>query len=542
MKIRVAIAGDLPESSQLFGRVDLIFGEIRGYMTRRSDDAVIQLVSNASYTGKGWFAWNHTHSFPVLAFDPQDAAVASRRFYCEGMCNVSDVAVVAWNEDPQELSGSVWEFIQTAYDRGMPCIWISTNTSNVYCLWSSFYEEYSSRYLEEMLTPLPDQEMRATSFSEPVGPLHARWMQRRSRFLKKYKASNAIHEATDDVLITDATIDEQEVTEDEDIRRILLEKFNEFDESAIEFNSRFQARLYQRSVLPFVTTLFLALGFYAESILGKPLSGSFPSITLIAAFLAGVGFLVHACLNLYVYRLSRREKTLEEQKSFISNRYTAEVLRVMLHFMPYGIFLNIRSLCSENAELKTQLMHIVDAEDDVHLNTKEHVARYALRQARGLLKDQLSYHEASALRYEAIVKRLEMWGRTILYVGFVMVLVRGLMQFLLILFPVSSPDGGMDLNGWLRSFLNMLALVLPAWASYFTAKLTLNNFKFNYNNHVQMCSRIQTLMNNLDRLLKQSTVSVEMASKFSEEVAQTLINQDTSEWARQYLNSTIKPM
>jgi hypothetical protein len=42
------------------------------------------------------------------------------------MCSRADIAIAVWNEDPSELAGATWEFFKDAYERKLPCIWISS--------------------------------------------------------------------------------------------------------------------------------------------------------------------------------------------------------------------------------------------------------------------------------------------------------------------------------------------------------------------------------------------------------------------------------
>ena len=329
----------------------------------------------------------------------------------------------------------------------------------------------------------------------------------------------------------------------EAVRRELLDRFKAFDSAAIKYNGRFQAMLYQRSVLPFITTIFLAVGFYAETLVGKTLSPVLGAawITTFAAILAGIGFLIHACLNLYVYRLSKSRQVSEWQECFIKNRYTAEVLRIMIHLLPYGVHPDLRRICSSEKALCAKLMHFDDEIELQQVKTSRETVRDMMQHLRELILDQLSYHEASQKRYESVITHLKKWGQVILYIGFVMVLIRGLLQYILVLYPIST-ESIFDLNSITRSFLNMMALVLPAWAGYFSTKAQINNFNYNYNNHTQMKNRLQKVLKRVERILEQEHISVEASNKISEELAEILIHEDIAAWEHQYMNSSIKPL
>lgn len=542
MKIRVAIAGEIPDNKQLVGKIDLLFGEIKGHMTRTAGDAQINLLTCGMYTGENWKAWNSAHGFEELRFDPEGSENSSdRNMFGSGMCNASDIVVVVWNEDPREMGGAPWEMIRMAYDRKVPCVWLSSATGNIYCLWEAYYEKYSAKYLDEFLEPLPETPLAAAESKDPVSRIHTAWIKRRHRFLAKHNADNAVHDSVHDRLLDPQYPLETEYKDREPVRKVLLEKFGEFNETAIEYNVRYQSRLYQRSVLPIIATIFLAIGFYAETLIGETFHTVLPPITQIASIIAGLGFLIHACINLYAYKLSGSSIVAAQQKKFTVNRYTAEMLRVMVHFLPYGTFIDLRKLCAYDRKLFVKFLHIADDEEKPYVNNDTATTGHVLAHMKEMLSDQLEYHKASEARYRSIVEKLEKWGKIIFYIGFFMVLCRGLMQFALVLFPLGKL-GEIDINKILKSLMNMLALMLPAWAGYFSTKLALNNFRYNYNNHSRMEKNIEKLIQKTDRLLGQENLSVEIADKLAEESAETLVSEDTAEWTRQYLNSGIKPL
>lgn len=535
----------MPQDPETHATINHLFSDVKKHMERKERTDTIQLLVSHYYANEGWRSWNEGNGFTVLPFESKEggASTLPKRYFLEGMLNVADIAIVAWNEGLAEMNGATWEAIETAYERRVPCVWVSTKTGEAYCLWSSYYEPYRLEYLNEFVEPLPAQEFKASFNDEPVGLGLGFWMRLRDHFLAKYQASAKTFEPEQDTVLDGIDEGEANAAQDKDICNFLSQKFDEFDNSAIALNSRFQARLYQRSVLPLITTTFLAFGFYAETLIGKCFNIKCFNIMDAAIIIAGVGFLVHGLLNLYVYRLSKSEELLRQQRDFTNDRLTAEIIRVMLHFMPYGVFIDLRKLCANRRDLFAQLMHLADNEDNVPINTSNGVSKYVLKQAQGMLKDQYAYHTKSVDRYKSIVLKLEKMGKIAFYIGFSFVLVRAVMQFSLVFVPAEGLLEG-DNKGILKSALNMFALMLPAWASYYSTKVAMNNFKYNYNNHLQMTKVIKVLGTNIDRLLKQSgsSSSVEMTSNIAEDIAEALIEKDTNNWAQQYMNSTIRPL
>lgn len=560
MKVRIAMAGYLPSDQHLFGQIDLLLGQLTGYLYKYNANADIQMLMSPSYMGGEWNNWNQAHGFPVCAYLMQDESVAVeegtqiirmdtslRNLLGEAMCDKADAMVIVWNEDVTELSGAAWELIRIAYDRKAPCIWISTKSKNIYCLWESYYRQYSPQYLEAFCEPLPDGELQPGSVEEPKGKMLSFWEKRRMNYLKKYKADTTVHPSEEDWLMRQDFAMERENAEGENIRQILLKKFEQFDKAAVKWNGRFQSMLYERSILPFITTIFLAIGFYAETLIGKTLPGILPDfvdgiVVSFAGILAGIGFLVHGFMNFYVYRLSKSKRIGQWQKEFLYDRYVAEMLRVLIHFLPYGVELNFRKLCAREPKTYMFLKHLTDDVQPKELNLNRGRIHCLLRHAEEMLQEQMAYHEASIKRYENIVKSLEKWGKLIFYIGFVVVLGRGGLQFVLALFPISAGDGGLDWNSIVRSFLNMSALLLPAWSGYFFTKMQQNNFRYNLDNHQNMLVRLGSMHKRIINAMEQDDISMEVINVMIEELAEVMLVEDTLGWQQQYMSSTVKPL
>ncbi|MCH5251942.1 MAG: hypothetical protein J1F22_03110 [Lachnospiraceae bacterium] len=558
MRLRIALAGELPENSHLFGKIDLLVGQISGYFCKDDADADVRVLVSPPYTGRAWMKWNETHKFPLCTYNTRDSFdedilcvqtirkdTSLRNLLGEAMCDKADALIVVWNEDVTELSGATWELMRIAYDRKAPCIWVSTKSQQIYCLWESYYKKYSPQYLSAMSEPLQREELKPVNLEEKKGRLMLFWEKCRRNYLKKHKADTAIYPSEDDYLLKQDFSMEEEVSGGETVRQVLLDKFHQFDGAAIDLNSRFQTMLYQRSVLPFIATIFLAIGFYVETLLGKTISGIAPGTesvaTLLAGLLAGTGFLIHGCLNLYVYHISRSASVYRWQKEFVYDRYVAEILRLLIHFLPYGVELNLRKLCDKDRKMYMMIKHLTDDAEPAQYNIDHKTVLTILQHMKEMLGDQLSYHEFSRNRYKTIVHSLEKWGRRIFFFGFAMVLGRGALQFMLALFPIQEMNG-MDMNGIVRSFLNMLALLLPAWAGYFTTKEQQNNFRYNLNNHENMLSRLHTMRERVVHALNQEQIPMEVFDILIEDFAEIMLVEDTIGWQQQYMNSSVKPL
>ena len=576
MKMRIALVGELPVDQHLFGKIDLLVGQVSGYLCKDDANADMQMIVSPSYTGKSWVEWNKTHKFPLCMFQMRDSAAdmalceqtirkdtSLRNLLGEAICDKADALIVVWNEDVMELSGATWEIMRIAYDRKAPCIWISTKSQQVYCLWESYYKEYTPQYLSAMSEPLQSEELRPAVLEDKKGRLIAFWEKCRTRYLKKHKADTAIYPSEEDYLLKRDFKMEAESSAGEAVRQILVDKFEQFDAAAIKLNSRFQTMLYQRSILPFIATIFLAVGFYVETLLGSTISAFVPGkeeifcvycensyttvsglasvVILLAGLLAGIGFLIHGCLNFYAYRMSRSASIYRWQRDFVHNRYVAEILRVLIHFAPYGVQLNLRKLCDKDRKMYMTIKHLSDDVEPAELNLDRKSVLLILQHMREMLGDQLTYHESSRNRYKSIVEDLEKWGGRIFYLGFGMVLIRGVLQFILSLFHLDKIYG-MDMNSIVRSFLNMLALLLPAWAGYFSTKAQQNNYSYNLKNHENMIIKLNAMRERVTHALEQEELPMEMFDILIQEFAEIMLVDDTIGWQSQYMNLSVKPL
>ena len=577
MKVRIALAGELPKDQQMFGKIDLLLGQLSGYLCKDEAKTDIQLLVSPSYTGSAWMTWNEAHQFALCTcYMKSDVEMAEeteqtmtidtslRNLLGETMCDRADALLIVWNENVTEFLGATWELMRIAYERKAPCIWISTKTQQVYCLWESYYKKYSPNCLRAMSAALPGGEFKPVPPDEDKGRLLSFWKRRRAAYLRKYKADRTVHPHEEDKLMKPDFEMEEEASGGNEVRRILLHKFEQFDAVAIELNSRFQAMMYQRSILPFVASIALAVGFYTETLLVKPLSALFPgvelTVTVLAAFLAGAGFLMHGYLNIYVYWLSKSKRVERWQREFVNNRYIAELLRVLIHFAPYGVVLDMRKLCAGDREIYMRIRHLTDDAEPRRQKLDRRNVHYVLQHVKEMLEDQMAYHEASIGRYKNIVGSLEKSGQIIFYIGLFLAVGREFLQFLMALKPIANSvmpaDAlfsqavleGFSLIDWdgavsvVRAFLNMLALLLPAWAGYFTTKVQQNNFRYNLNNHQHMLPRLRAMHERVENAMKQEDIPIEVFNILIEELAEIMLIEDTISWQQHYRNSAIKPL
>ena len=557
MKIRIALAGELCAEKKILSKIDILLGQITGYLCKDISDARTEMLVAPSYTGAEWSAWIESHDFSICSLNMKNDQsygtecnssisldTSIRTLIGEAMCNRADVIVAVWNEDVSELSGATWELLHMAYERNVPCIWLSSKSLDTYCLKETYYSEYSPKYLEDVMLPLSDVQLEPSPISAEKGMVKF-WKRLRSRYFDKKKVNINAFPSVSDYMMKDGFKFESKTIADVNIYQHMLGLFNKFDREAIEYNGRFQALIYARSILPLITTAFLAIGFYAETLVGKTWSWLSPEMSVFASnfalILAGAGFLVHGILNLYVYRLSVSKKVEDWKSNFINSRFTAEVLRVLTHLAPYGFNINLREICADNKKLLNYVSHINDSFEEKDYRIDSNTVNILLKHLDEMIEDQLAYHKKSLEIYETIVKSLVKWSKAVSYIAFAVVLIRALLQFVLALNPMSVWNG-LDINSWIRSFANCAALLLPAWAGYFSTKTMQNNFNYNLVNHKNMAEKLTVMKNKLENSMNKESIQIEIVSSLVDEIVEIMILEDSSEWKNQYMNTTIKPL
>lgn len=551
MTFQMAITGILPEDPKFSRQIDELIGQLKAYLYEQRPDMELQLLVSPSYTGGHWLEHMAPTDYRQCGYALQgDADRLSgcahvirvdsplRGVIGEALCNRADLLLMVWNEDVLEFQGASWELIQMAYQHKTPCLWVSSRTGRLYWLQNAYYEAYSPERLRQLCRLFCQEGIESAGGGEKNIPLLSLGAALRRRYLKKHNASDLSGETASDHLLEDSFDMEKEHPEGVGIWKNILSQFRRFDQTAIEFNGKYQAVIYWRAILPLVTSVFIAIGFYAETLLGAL---GLPQTLLMVV--AGVGFLIHGLLNLYVYVLSQSATIRQWHRAFVESRYIAEILRVLLHFSPFGVNVNLRKLCGGHQGTYVTVRRILEQEAPPVQRVDRRSVAVMLAHARELVAEQIAYHTASARRYSKIVEQLDRWSRIAFSIGFVVTLLRALLQFSLIFFSPQGSVNGIAMSSLIRSGANMLALMLPAWASYFASKASLCNFRYNYENHSRMTNLLAGVRDRLTALEStQQEVPIEALNMLAEEIAEIMLIEDAAPWRDQYMGATVKHM
>jgi len=380
--------------------------------------------------------------------------------------------------------------------------------------------DYLSTYLDKLY---PEQTKKELPGRVKPFFLSQLWHTCYQHFIKKYSA-NVVYEKSPDETFTGQ-------------RKKIEDEFRRFDEEANSIAKQYREAIYFRSILPFLSTIFLAVGFYIETLLGWVLKTG-ANTSNIWMFVAGGGFLINALISAYAYLMKQSKAVSYSQSGFIHARYVAEFLRVAKQFCPNGVpispyFVNDRMLMANARDI---LRDHAPESYTIGSNTSKQIVKSTLDWIDG----QIAYHQRTRLRFEKIVKRLSKFRESVFWVGFALVILRGLIQFAMPFVRDGITNAyGSTLAGNICTFANMLALLVPTWALYFSTKLSLNNFEGLYEHSEKAISELRQLRQNVEYLDTDQIVPYEALMALSEDVLSTQIS-EVNDWYAQTKAKTVE--
>ena len=540
---RIAMAGVCPANTQFQQTLRDLLTQIIRSVQASHKNADIFFVESPYYTDPSMLELISETGFPVKSItSPALDIPGSDQMLClhtnhpdfigENLCADVDMVIAAWDESPDAMDGAILDLLRMARRRKLPCIWVSERTGKVFwpeeTLFMPFSEDKLDRYLQTAAVPVLDPASH--DYGKEI-PFLGIGMRLQSVFLKKYKAAaSKVNPVEDYMLRPDYRLPDA-YRNKEPLRKRIIEQFSIFDQAAIALNNKYQAVVYWQAILPFIITCFLAVGFYTETIFGAMSIQS----TLLKV-LAGIGFLMNAYLNLYKYRLDRSKTVRHWRTTFAEYRGTAELLRVLAHFIPFGLSLDLLYLCGDDPAVYRTVREIISDTEPGRTEVGQNTAKEILLHLKEMVDDQLSYHKVSEQRYAGVVRSLSKWSQYTFFVGFIFVFLRAVFNFVTILHPVSSAAlGYTTIRTFSSTFANMLAMLLPAWAAYFSSKLSQCNYRYNLDNHRHMIKALEQIREQIHVVEESFTdVPLEYVGALGNSVAQLMLSEDTSMWMRLY--------
>ena len=469
----------------------------------------------------------------VSALDVKKENLSYPSIVAEYVVNKSDAVFLLWDGRQNFQEGILWTVLQLCKQKNTPYYLVNAEQpEEIFFSSNSYYTPYSSENVKSYVADLYDY--KETPVKDEYVPLSGLWRVFHGHFIKKYKLMAQSVPYVEDRLLSGSCV--MEGNENAANYAMLTKYFSAYDKKANEASAMYRASIYFRSILPMMTTVFIAIGFYAETLLTF-LFGEYRLLFGLNCWvvLAGVGFLIHALLNRYAWQTAKNPRVERYKKDFVEARYIAEYLRVVIHSETYGIQISNVSMKDSlvDKHVLARLHHILRQQEPVSYVQNKKTIDDAIENFEALIADQKAYHENCINRYELIARRLNKMASVLYVASFVIVVARGFLQFIVpyaaLGLNLSTAIHGVKIDSFIKSFANMLALVVPAWASYFSTKLNMNGYAWLRNNSIKMKAGFDTIEAKLDSVKQQNSNSYQVVCDIANDVMD-LTREDYTGW------------
>lgn len=458
------------------------------------------------------------------------------------MTDFADMILMVWDENTESQGGIPWEIMRISHQKDIPCIWFSAEENKPYWAQQVYYGKYSkenlTKYINRVYAPCFDDTEKEKEGLVGFIKIGERLY---SRFLNKFKSPSKTASS-----FSDAVMEEDYIYEDSDkerniLRKNLLKNFSFYDKRAIEYSEKYTASIYIRTILPMFSTLLVAIGFYIESVMSFFFNKNVIGIS-IWALISAIGFALYLFVNIFVYIISKNPSVNLWHSRFIKNRTVAEVLRVMVHFLPLGIFWNHASsfgrydnMTKQEQEAYYEIHKILRSNKVCTTDFTEKGKGEILQSAYMLCDDQIVYLQRTKERYKKVIIHLKKWSTIIFSISTILLFVRTVFQILYslkvfdFLGGVSLGEGKGDALSFTTGMLNLLALLLPAWGNFFITKLQLCNFENLYNTYDVKEEGLVAMKRRITELKCRTNVPVSTIYDAADELVDLLLK-ETKLW------------
>lgn len=469
----------------------------------------------------------------VIALDVKKKNLSYPSILAEYVVNKSDAVFLLWDGKQNFQEGILWTILQFCKQKNIPYYLLNTEKLEEVSFSSdSYYTPYSLENLKKYVASLYDYKENVAN-NEPV-PLLGLWQRLHDHFIEKYKLKAKRVPYVEDKLLSGSFLAKEDKRAGN--YAMLTEYFAYYDQKAIEASSMYRSSIYFRSILPMIATIIIAIGFYAETLLTF-LLGEYKLLFGLNCWvvLAGVSFLIHALLNRYAGQIAKNPRVEQFRKDFVEARFIAEYLRVAIHSETYSIPVsNVPAKDSlVDKRVLAKLRHIIRQQEPVSYHQSKESIDEAIENFENLIADQKAYHENCIHRYELIAQRLNKMASMMYMTGFAVVIGRGLLQFVIPFaasgLKLSTAIHGVKIESFIKSFANMLALVVPAWASYFSTKLNMNGYAWLRNNSIKMKAGFDAIEEKLNSMKQQKNNSYQVICDVANDVV-NLTREDFTGW------------
>lgn len=476
--------------------------------------------------------------YSLVNLEDKDTVFSGNKtFIAEWIASRVDLAIVLWDGGEDGPGAAGWLLLQACRRLKVPVVWMDMeDPSKIYWAGDSYYDSFNKEGLKEYMATLFNPGDAGVWKQSGVSvPFYGLWMKLYTRFMKKYKAQAEAVPYVKDILLDPAVPFEASESASTNHQR-LAGAFQQLDMEAGRLSRLYNSSLYFRAVVPLIITVFITIGFYIENVVGfiyQPQVGG--KLLNLWAYTAGIGFFIHAFLNYHVFALSKNNSIHTVKRRFLYHRFAAEYLRVSLHFIPLGIPVYFKAdrfgdkLLAEKP-LVHKLRALTRDMEPMNVDYDRVLFDKLLDHLEKMVEDQSAYHITIQRRYALIVKRLKALSGIFFFVGFFFVLARGVLQLALVPLDLNGiVHNGINLKTFIKSSANMLALFLPAVASYFSAKLSLCNFEGLFENSCLMEKELAALKKNIAHLRLRNHPTYESLFILSREVL-ALMTGEVKNW------------
>lgn len=455
--------------------------------------------------------------------------------------DMADLVLGFWDENPDGAEFFVWEALHRCMEKKVPCLWFSKKNGKAYWADRILFEPFQEDLLRECLGMVRTEETCCSE--EPEQPWIGRiadWGNELYRkMLAKYATVPKQAEACMDRMIEEGPVLASPVAEA--TRVSLLKEYQAHDSEALRLSRRYRGSIYWRSLFPMVATVLLAVGFYADAIgtmiWGK---GCVPKFIYILMSLA---FFAHGLVVFFSHLLARNRGVQSWHTQFLYHRMVAEILRYYIHVIPYGITLPLNRLLSMSGHDTAasqpvrsavwRQLHNTGKEQPVY--QEKNMPDY-LQNMEDYLRSQLVYHRENAARLQNLCKKLRSLETVLVSAGIAVVILRGFAQFFII--GINNVGSGAVLPGYVGSVANMIAMIVPAAASYYGGKLTLFGFEDSITMSRLMEERLEEAIT-IVLAMKERNVNYSMIRNLTEQLG-CLMMGDVAVWNREMEGRRIK--
>lgn len=468
----------------------------------------------------------------VVALDVKKSNLSYPNITAEYIVNHSDVVFLLWDGTQSFQEGPLWTILQHCKQKHIPYYLINTQRmEDISFSSNSYYVPYSPQFVHDYVKELFKHEVSQEQL--PKIRLLKLWESFYDKFVSHHNMD--ARELPPDPMMKEDYFPADHPSAQN--HNTLIRFYQHYNEKAYQASKKYRASIYFRSTLPFWAMVAIAIGTYIE-----PLGQAIVDIPLWT-ILASCGFLMHALFNWYANDMSKNKHVDYLRTDFISSRFIAEYLRVLVHGEAYAIQLD--NVCMDtplvDKSVLAKLHHILRTQSQIdYIQTREEMNK-AVINFREFIDNQTVYHQNCIKRYRRITKWLSHRSGILLLISMFVVIANSFLQFAVYLSHIEVFSWMLMFPEWGCTLVDAASLLIPACASYFTSKLTMNNFEWLYQNSVDMVEGYKLIQKDLDEIESRNNNSCQIMNDIANDIMR-LCQNDFTNWYLRTGAQTFTPL